>query len=288
MTCLGYSSGSAGGTVTPVNEEPRNAVEPPPATPKPDDVAEPPNPSQLQPSEPVDADSEPAQVKQLQNRLADFEADMLATLQAKIQSLEETLLNEVHEKKRRAEELLEQELFHKRQKIDAEIFDMEEQRSLHETRLAIASEQLQERMLLVTDEQKVLDDLREKGRALQKQLDAESVSKGEPSPKTPLTVHGMTEGEKKELLKLKLAKISQGTPESTTGQSGSATPSPPPTEKVPEAPSQALMVPTSDQRFTSSTHPQAWHCLYRMTKKQDGCDAEIYKMWHEGGEIFRG
>lgn len=43
----------------------------------------------------------------------------------------------------------------------------------------------------------------------------------------------------------------------------------------------------SMSRFTSSTHPEAWSFLYRLTKKLDrdgtpSCHEEIYKAWHEG------
>ena len=230
---------------------------------------------------------DPAQEKELQGRLADLENEMVVALNERMMSLEKQLLEEVHERKRHAEKQLEDELCQKRRKIDDEIFDMEEDRCLHETRLAIASEQLQERMQLVSDEQKILDDLREKSRAMQKQFDTESVnSKEQQSPTTPSSVQGMTESEKKELLKNKLAKFSQNSATPRENTNAPATPSPAPTERVPEPTSQAI-IPTSDQRFTSSTHPQAWHSLYRITKSK-GCDAEIYKMWHEGGEIFRG
>ena len=79
---------------------------------------------------------------------------MLKRLEEKMACLEKKLLGELEDKKRKAQEELQHDLNEKRRKIDDEIFEMEEERSLHETRLAIASEQLQERMVLVADEQK--------------------------------------------------------------------------------------------------------------------------------------
>ena len=209
---------------------------------------------------------------------------MLKRLEEKMACLEKKLLGELEDKKRKAQEELQHDLNEKRRKIDDEIFEMEEERSLHETRLAIASEQLQERMVLVADEQKSLDDLKEKSRIMRQELEAAAREKEQAPDQSKRTAE-----DKKELLRQKLEATVK---KNASPESVSVAPSPPSVGPQPTAsplPSEGLggggetVALVSDQRFTSSTHPQAWHCLYRMTRRSDGCEAEIYKLWHEGG-----
>ena len=161
------------------------------------------------------------------------------------------------------------------------MFEMQENMAYQQTQLAMASEQLQERMLLVTDEQKTLDDLREKTRQMQLQLEA-AADHNPPVNPLPCTPSAKA----KELLKQKLEQTQKkvaipiSTPSPASLPSGER-----PSENtgnLGEMTGNGLMVPISDQRFTSSTHPQAWHCLYRMCRKPDGIDKEIYDKWHAG------
>ena len=215
-----------------------------------------------------------------------LENEMVERLQMKMSQLEDQFTREINLKKQKAEQLMDQEFEAKRRKLDEEIFDLQEQRAFQESQLAIAGEQLQERMHLVSEEQKALDDLRDKTRAMQAKLDSAATESNKPQVER----RGSPTLSAKDLLKQKLEQTAKKntaafavaeTPSSHFHESTPMGSVPSGDGIVPDGPSVAV-VPVSDQRFTSSTHPQAWHCLYRMTRKQDGCDPEIYKKWHEG------
>lgn len=276
LSVSGYSSGSAGGSILDTTEaatpaEPPQGHEafPDPALPKqvPGEGEVPPTVAGPMPG--------------FNTTMETLEKEMMERLQLKMLELEESFTREIHEKKRVAEQELEKEYNGKRAKLDDEIFDLQENLVHQQTQLALASEQLQERMLLVSDEQKCLDDLREKTRQMKLQLEA-AADHDPPMHPPPCTPSSKA----KELLKKKLEQTqkkpavpistpspaslpSAGRPSENTGDLG-------------EVSGNGPMVPVSDQRFTSSTHPQAWHCLYRMCRKPDGIDKEIYDKWHSG------
>ena len=265
----GYSSGSAGGTVVPPSES--QTLPPQREVDEPHVKTEPGPPAGIE-------------LGTHENACKHLEETMMKRLEEKLFGLEQKFLGELEEKKRKAHEEMMFELNEKRRKIDDEIFELEEEKILHESRLAMASEQLQERMVLVADEQKTLDDLREKSRTMRQELEAAGREKEQLANQAKRAAQ-----EKKELLRQKLAATAKknATPESLSPSPASVasqpTVSPFPSDERNGGEAVALV---SDQRFTSSTHPQAWHCLYRMTRKADSCDAEIYKLWHEGGVML--
>ena len=223
---------------------------------------------------------------------------MLQRLEQKMKQLEVSFLEELDRKKRKAEQDMETEINEKRRKLDDEIFQMEEEKALHESRLAITSDQLQQNMALVSEEQQLLDELREKSRKMKSELEAAAAEKTKQDDLAKREA-----AEKKEALKrkLELAKAGPPTPSpSTVASPGNVSSAMPTSAGEVETPGESTdaqlggggphdgrVVPISDQRFTSSTHPQAWHCLYRMTRKPDSCDAEIYKLWHEGRNWYQ-
>jgi len=265
----GYSSGSAGGTVVPPSES--QTLPPQREVDEPHVKTEPGPPAGIE-------------LGTHENACKHLEETMMKRLEEKLFGLEQKFLGELEEKKRKAHEEMMFELNEKRRKIDDEIFELEEEKILHESRLAMASEQLQERMVLVADEQKTLDDLREKSRTMRQELEAAGREKEQLANQAKREAQ-----EKKELLRQKLEATAKknATPESVSPSPASVasqpTVSPFPSDERNGGEAVALV---SDQRFTSSTHPQAWHCLYRMTRKADSCDAEIYKLWHEGGVML--
>eukprot|EP00435_Cladocopium_sp_Y103_P027134 s270_g6.t1 len=267
----GFSSGSAGGSLVP----PRESQTVPP---------------QEEVAPHVKAEPEPAAGSELSTHeatLKTLEVDMMKRLEEKMSDLETRFLRDLDEKKRKAQEEMELELGDKRRKIDDEIFEMEEERNLHETRLAIASEQLQERMHLVADEQKILDDLREKSRTMRHELESAAREKEQADNQSKRETDT-----RKELLRQKLeATVKKAAAPATLSVAPSPTseatqPTVSPMSDGRGGGGGGTVALVSDQRFTSSTHPQAWHCLYRMTRKSDTCDAEIYKLWHEGGVML--
>ncbi|CAL1138844.1 unnamed protein product [Cladocopium goreaui] len=273
----GYSSGSAGGSIldtteaaTPAEPPQGHGAFPDPALPKqvPGEGEVPPTVAGPMPG--------------FNTTMETLEKEMMERLQLKMLELEESFTREIHEKKRVAEQELEKEYNGKRAKLDEEIFDLQENLVHQQTQLALASEQLQERMLLVSDEQKCLDDLREKTRQMKLQLEA-AADHDPPMHPPPCTPSSKA----KELLKKKLEQTQKkpAVPISTPSPASlpSAVRPSENTGDLGEVSVNGPMVPVSDQRFTSSTHPQAWHCLYRMCRKPDGIDKEIYDKWHSGG-----
>ena len=266
----GFSSGSAGGSLV--------------GSPPPDLPAMPPHgdvPEALPETVPSGGKVEQVKDHATLETLEEKEKQMVERLQTKMAKLEEEFTAEINLRKQKAEQNLEQEFEAKRRKLDDEIFDLQEQRNFQESQLALAGEQLQERMYLVSEEQKVLDDLRDKTKTMQARLEAAATEPNKPQ----VEPKGSSTPSAKDLLKQKL----EQTAKKRQAVAVAETPSPPssqptPRETVPSGDGvvPCAVVPVSDQRFTSSTHPQAWHCLYRMTRKPDGCDAEIYKKWHEG------
>ena len=206
------------------------------------------------------------------------------------------------EKKRKAEEELEIEMEAKKQKRMRELEEeLMEEKHLKESRLQALDAQLQERMLLVAEEQTNLDDLREKSRNLQKQIEAEGIAYEQrakatppagplaapaappdnttvcPTPQVPNPADVLKERAREKLLqtaeKAKRMEATTKTPSPETSEAASATQTPTPP---------GVIVPQTDMRFTSSTHPNAWHFLYRLTKREDQCPKEIYEAWHAG------
>ena len=168
---------------------------------------------------------------------------------------------------------------------------MQEQVAVQESRLENVGEQLKMRMVLVSDEQKVLDELKDKTKTMKERLEVEAAKMEQnkltptvaaPPPPTPNAKDALKQklvARKASLLLSPPTATPQPPPSETP--TPSATPTPSPQSEVANQ-QQGPLVPCSDQRFTSSTHPQAWHCLYRMCRKSDSCDKEIYDMWRAG------
>ena len=273
---VGYSSGSAGGSVLgdTVHNPPKELREPVPSS------TGPPQPPPDQPAQRLpesDAESTSA-----------LESELKARMEKHAKALEKAMSDDFLEKKRKAEDELETEMEQKRRKRMQELDEeMEEKRQMKEAALDSMEMQLQTRMQLVADEQLLLDDLKEKSKKMQEQIEEEAnrlttapAQKTAEDPKTAM----------KERLKEKLqgrnAALATPPPSQTTQSS------PPSADSVPAAPDSAkgtptptgTIVPMTDMRFTSSTHPAAWQFLYRLTKREDQCDKEIYDAWHAGAK----
>ena len=271
----GYSSGSAGGSVTPRSlpgggtpaleptETETQPCEPPPRV-SPDDTR--PEPAQAVPAV---ADA----------AMDAMEKKLVEQMHARMDELEQKMMKDLHERKRKAEENLDDEMGRKKQFLQQEIDTLMEQRSEEESRLALVAEQLQDKMLCVSEEQTVLDDLKAKSQIMQQKLDEAAAS-------TPEVKEGGDDPKvkQKEALRLKLmnAQAMQSQVPSTP-KVPPPTPSGSPACSVQSTSPGGEVVPVSSQRFTSSTHPEAWQYLYRLTRSRDKCgDEEIYKAWHEG------
>jgi len=262
--------------VTPA-DVPIPSVEPPvmtnPPSPKASPALSSPEPVAVKPEVSVDA----------------LQADALEKLKCHMRNLEDQMMAELEQKKRQAEQDLETHMAVKRKRLQEQVDVLAEERSEQECRLALVSEQLQEKMQCLSEEQTTLDELKEKSRMMQEQLSS--------MPVTPRTEDGQhRKTQHKEALKLKLQAAALKTPENSTQSPASvhsqqsqqpppskqSTPTGGPSDGSSPPPDALVLVPTSSQRFTSSTHPEAWQYLYRLTKSKDKCDEEIYKAWHEG------
>ena len=200
-------------------------------------------------------------------------------LEEKMQELEDKLCNDLLNQKRKAEQELEHEMEARRAKRLREVDDeARDKRAEKESLLTSLEQQLQEKMLLVADEQEQLDNLRDRSREMQKALE-----QARSPPETP------NKAVTKDALRLKLAACKQAPTAAAASaaphQAAQTSPTHGADQPSLSTPCQAL-VPTCDMRFTSSTHPQAWQFLYRMQKGMDkeSSDAskEIYDKWHAG------
>ncbi len=305
---LGYSSGSAGGPL--LGEENTNAPEPtgsPTATPPP--VEGPPVPEALgmEPEvlPPTDPEPPAADTKFVGRAMTldDMEAQLKSRMERHAWILETQLEKEFLQKKRKAEAELDDEMDLRRQKRLRDLEEeIKEEMDMKNAKLASLSTELAERMELVVEEQKLLDDLKEKAINMQQMLEEEAkkfevakaaTANAKAMGATPVRADNNTA--LKDRLKEKLEQTMSRTRTTPTNASQSQTPSPlsqattPPTvppaeEKIPNK--DRAIVPTTDMRFTSSTHPGAWQFLYRITKKDDQCDKEIYDAWHAGAWAY--
>lgn len=291
----GYSSGSAGGSVVPERAEPPEAAPSKPKVEVADVTAGPVSPVTPAPAAPAanplegqDARAPPPASKDL----AAVEADMMGKLHARMADMEKQMVVDFENRKRAAEQELEN-ITSKKMCIEVEIEMLKVQQAEEESKLNIVSEQLQDKMLCVSEEQTILDDLREKSRDVEKQLEeAAKTMNNKPPQEVPRTENTEPEQkqQQKEALRLKLQQQASANKASVPSTSLASSPAPSPapstvtTSTPPPAPAVATeaMVPVSSQRFTSSTHPEAWQYLYRLTKNPDKCDEEVYKAWHEG------
>ena len=250
-----------------------------PAVVEPEVTTNPPSPKAspaLPPAKPVAAKQEVS--------MNALESEMLERLKGRMKELEDSMMAELENKKRQAEQDLENQLNVKRKRLEEQVELLAEERSEQECKLALVSEQLQEKMQCVSEEQTTLDDLKQKSRMMQENLNT--------MPVTPRSEDGQDQKTRdKEALRLKLQGVTLKTPEHSMQSPASVQsqlshePAPSkqstPTDGSPP-PETLVLVPTSSQRFTSSTHPEAWQYLYRLTKNKEKCDEEIYKAWHEG------
>lgn len=154
------------------------------------------------------------------------------------------------------------------------------------------SAELKEKTEQLLQEQQNLDQLRQKSRDLQAQLEQEAAlmtptPKPKPQPAGAPNDPKTTASAKERLKEKLLLKTAQKTGEVSVVGGGEATPASPKFAPVPPAPADSnqslALAPTTNMRFTSSTHPTAWHFLYRLTKNEDKCPKEVYDQWHAGG-----
>lgn len=298
---VGYSSGSAGGPVLGGHtaEGDGSSKSQDPLQPSPD---QPPDPGSTPPT------AEPALPRshvseELENMRGRLENELKAKLEQELKekmtfhakALEKHLMDDFLERKRRAEEELEDEMELKRQKRLCELEEeVKGEKLMKEAELASLECQLQERMQLVSDEQSHLDELRDKAIDMQRRLEVESKKLTAPAldnpPSTPMPAGPTADAKSmmKEKLREKIEKTvlqsQQATEQKTPRQS---VPCPTSVTTAPSAsPSDGVaggaIVPMTDMRFTSSTHPAAWQFLYRLTRKEDQCDKTIYDTWHAG------
>ena len=193
-------------------------------------------------------------------------------------SLEAEMQQQLLEKKRKAEQELEVEMRLKKLKLQEDLERLEEEKISQQNRLAELNDQLQERMVLISSEQETLDELRDLSKEMQSRLQLAGAE--------------ADRDKSKQLLRQKL----EDTVRKQRAAQAPVNPALPANAPAPEAvrantlalPSTAppapapAITPSSDQRITSANNPQAWHQLYRMTKKPDSVDKEIYDAWHAG------
>lgn len=305
---LGYSSGSAGGSLlgqdaAEQQQSPEN-VEPPKSS---SPLADPPvDPLAVAPTLEVPADSEevvpphvpepPATEPGLVS-LSDMEAQLKIRMERHAAILEKQLEDEFFAKKRKAESELDEEIELRRQKRLRDLEeDIKEELDLKNAKLARASSELAERMELVAEEQKLLDELKDKAINMQQMLEEEAkklasakaaTQTAEAAIATPHRVDNKTslKDRLKEKLEQTMSKARTTPAAAPSHQATTPSPTSTPSPTVPSVegkkPSGAI-VPTTDMRFSSSTHPGAWQFLYRITKREDQCDKEIYDAWHAG------
>lgn len=280
----GYSSGSAGGSVLGGAPEACEGPMPRPS----DQVPVPPN---LAPSPSLS----PPLTETLVPELASLEAEMKSRMEHHAKVLEKALTDDFLEKKRQAEMDLDMEMDLKRQKRMRELEEeLKEQADMKKAALVSLDMQLAERMQLVADEQTILDDLKDKSIDMRRRLEEESkkmegthMEHAEP-PATPAASD--SKAAMKEKLKQKLQDTAQKKAElassALTPSVGIAAPTPESTQvTAPTGPKDGAIMPITDMRFSSLTHPAAWQFLYRLTRKPDQCDHSIYEAWHAGGDL---
>ena len=290
----GYSSGSAGGTVTePAGGNTGGA--PPAEVPGGEMPVNPPVPA-----EPVEL-SQPAKLepKPTLDYYQQKEAEMMERLDHHMNVLAQKFEDELLEKKRAAEHDLDVEIGIKRQKRLQELDDeVRDATCMKETHLASLDAQLAEKMQLVADEQTVLDDLKEKSKRLQRDLEAAADPQACHGLSTPCSKQSGTSSSEKDARKAKLKdKLNETVNKNKSSPAPSSLPSPPSSAErdagavavVPEGKGgEVALLPVTTMRFTSSTHPEAWHFLYRLNKKVDSADQlpdwqkEVYEQWHAG------
>ena len=272
---VGYSSGSAGGSVL------GDAVHDPPTS---KELCEP-SPSLTGPPEPPP--KEPAQqLPESALSASALESEMKARMDKHAKALEKAMTDDFLEMKRKAEAELETEMEQKRMKRMQELDEeMEEKKRMKEAALESMEMQLQSRMQLVADEQMLLDDLKEKSKNMQRKIEEEA------SRMTTASAQKTTEDPKTAMKERLKEKLQEKAALATPPPSGAVQKSPPSADSVPAAPESAkgtppntAIVPMTDMRFTSSTHPAAWQFLYRLTKREDQCEKEIYDAWHAGAK----
>ncbi len=260
---------------------------PPPMTPRH------PSPESPPPTDQAVAIAPPECVPGLGGGVADMEKELKERMERHAKSLEQSLTADFLAKKRKAEEELEQEIDMKRTK---RLMELEEDLILEneykQSKLAGLDAQLAEKMQLVADEQTILDDLKDKAIEMQRKLEEEArilePPKNPTEPTDPKSVMKNRLREKLEMTNKKKSgleadAVAPKTPAEPSPPPSSGGPSPSPTpESTTTVPTTAVVVPTTDMRFSSSTHPAAWQFLYRITKKEDHCDKEIYDAWHAG------
>ena len=304
---LGYSSGSASAGGQLLGDEPTIPATIPATLPDHDDLSQQVEPEKVNPA-PAPLDQPPApgpvqaQPAVVENAL---EIQMKERMNEHAKRLEKEMIDDFLQRKRKAELELEEELDMKRQKriqdFEAEI---QETKAIKMAELDSLDMQLRERMQLVIDEQSQLDDLKQMSRDMNRKLEEEATKLAltkkqaataaelQQTPRNAALQQTAPEDAKsalKEKLKEKLAE--KNTQLSTTPQPRTVPQTTPPSS-VETAQSQGsgqrvlagqtAVVPVTDMRFTSSTHPAAWQFLYRLTRREDQCDKSIYEAWHAG------
>eukprot|EP00435_Cladocopium_sp_Y103_P049654 s3768_g15.t1 len=188
---VGYSSGSAGGKVT----EPSGSA--PPEDPGKNPPVNPPVPGLSEPK----IESKPT-VDYYQEK----EAAMMERLDQHMRVLTKKFEDDLLNRKRAAEQDLDMEIASKRQKRLQELDDeVRDEKTMKETHLASLDAQLAEKMQLVSDEQTILDDLKEKSKRLQRDLEAAAADQsGQTVFSTPCSKISGTSAAEKDAMKTKL------------------------------------------------------------------------------------
>ena len=274
-----------------------------PADPLQTSPAEPPNPGSTPPvAEPsVPGSHMSEELEQMRGRLENelktkLEQELKEKMTAHAQALEKHLVDDILDRKRKAEEELDNEMETRRQKRLRDLEEeLAEEKLMKETELASLECQLQERMQLVANEQSHLDDLKDKAIDMQRKLEMESeqlTARALVNPPNTPVPPGPTADDKstmKEKLREKIEKQLKNQQVSDQRTPVQTVPCPSPVTAAPStSPSEHggnAIVPMTDMRFTSSTHPAAWQFLYRLTRKEDQCDKTIYETWHAGASI---
>jgi len=252
------------------------------------------------PAEPVEV-SQPAKLepKPTLDYYQQKEDEMMDRLDKHMKMLAEKFEHELLEKKRAAEHDLDVEIGIKRQKRLQELDDeVRDEKCMKEAHLASLDAQLAEKMQLVADEQTALDELKEKSKRLQRDLEAAADPPGLHGLSTPCSKQLGTSSSDRDAMKAKLKeKLNETVNKNKSSPAPSSLPSPPSSAErdagvvavVPEGKGgEVALLPVTTMRFTSSTHPEAWHFLYRLNKKVDSADQlpdwqkEVYEQWHAG------
>ena len=273
----GYSSGSAGGTVFPETAGASDSPEAPNAT---EVTAEVPAPTE-EANEPKHKPPDPS--------LAEHEAALKERLEQHMKMLEDKFYNELLDRKRAAEQDLEIEIESKRQKKTSRDWWWISRWQNSETSMSRSNGSS------IDGKNATCSRWANCARWVAREITHSETAVGRScKTRSPLTstsfypIPSLWGG-----IVCNEGKTSAKTAGGNFQETCRHTRSPQPPQKpevsgLPDKPKGDIVVPISNTRFTSSTHPEAWHFLYRINKKVDDKDSlpewqkEVYEQWHAG------